>query len=111
MKSAHEEKLSVLVQSSLDRDPVDHEQLVACFSDDNKFLASLLIGHLLDNKRKTDQILEVVMNNTKDNRVSIVNISRLFVLYPDLLEHYDYDLSLKRITLTRTFLSSRLSIL
>ena len=98
MKSAHEEKLAVLVQSSLDRDPVDHEQLVACFSDENKFLASLLIGHLLDNKKKTDQILEVVINNSKDNRVSIVNISRLFVLYPNLLEHYDYDLELSCIT-------------
>ena len=98
MKSAHEEKLVQMVQTSLDRDPVDHEKLVACFSDSDKFMAALLIGHLLDNKKKTDQILEVVLNNSKDNRVSIINISRLFVLYPNLLEHYDYDLELNCIT-------------
>jgi len=101
MKSAHEDhdnKLATLVQAGLNKDPIDHEQLINCFSDENKFLAALLIGHILESRKKSDEILEVVINNSKDNKVSIVNISRLFVLYPNLLEHYDYDLELNCIT-------------
>lgn len=101
MKSAHEEKLVSLVQQSLDKDPIDHVQFINCFTEENRFLASFLIGHIVDQRKQTDKILEIVTDlsaNSRDNKISVVNISKFFILYPHLLEHYDYDLEQNVIT-------------
>ena len=109
MKSAHEEKLVGLVKSSLDRNPIDDIQLLDCFTEDNRLIAAVMIGHIVaqrkelaEQTRKTDEILQMVTDlaaNSKHNtKISIINVSRLFVLYPHLLERYDYDLALDAIT-------------
>lgn len=101
MKSAHEEKLVGLVQASLDRDPIDHIQFLNCFTEENKFLASFLIGHIVNQRNQTEEILKIVTDlstNQRDNKISIVNVSKLFILYPNLLKDYDYDIEKKCIT-------------
>lgn len=109
MKSANEETLVDLVKSGLDRNPIDDIQLLDCFTEDNRLIAAVMIGHIIGQRkelaeqtRKTDEILKMVTDlaaNTKHNtKISIINVSKLFVLYPDLLDHYDYDLELDAIT-------------
>ena len=91
MKSAHPE-ITTIVQTSLDKRPIDAKSIVEVFPEDCQQAVSIIVNSLFDIKTtldRTNQLLDS-LSKTSSKKVTATSLANFFTKNSEILKDYAY---------------------